>query len=487
MFAGLPIWEILLLTFGALISGVLWYVLPISNMSALIRRRWIAYIPIVIAVVLFVILRPQGWMLIFPVLGFLIFIHELGHFLTAKLFGITVKEFGFGFPPRMLGIRFKPHGTIYSINWIPLGGFVRMVGEHGEAIEKGTLVGQENEADKNVVYVRTSAVIEQATAQPVEVDFGDQSVLKRVIVLCAGSFMNLLFPAIVFTIILLLPQDAIVGTVVINGVAPGSPAQMAGINAGDMIVAVDGEEIDNHVDLIQRIMARLGSPTDVTVMRGAFITGNPVPEIISAQPEVLTIEPRLNPPTLMVVETVTDPSKQVSLADAQRYNPELLLGEEMTQGALGVLIGTANESVVKRSYSITEAVPMSLGRMRDVVLISKNGIARWTVGGPDPGLAGPVGIASVTGQVAQVGISPLIEFMALISISLGVVNILPIPALDGGRLLFVLIEWVRRGKKVSAQREGMVHMVGFVVLISLIVIITFVDVQRLINGDSLLP
>ena len=129
MIAGLPIGEILLLTLGVLISGVLWYVIPLSNKSAFTRRRWIAYIPALGAIALWVVLRPQGWMLIVPILGFLIFIHEAGHFLTAKWFGITVKEFGFGFPPRMVGLRFKPHGTIYSINWIPLGGFVRMVGE----------------------------------------------------------------------------------------------------------------------------------------------------------------------------------------------------------------------------------------------------------------------------------------------------------------------------------------------------------------------
>ena len=486
MFAGLPIGEILILTLGALISGVLWYLIPLSNNSAVVRRRWIAYIPVVAAIVLYVVLRPQGWMLIFPVLGFLIFIHELGHFLTAKWFGITVKEFGFGFPPRMFGVRFKPYGTIYSINWIPLGGFVRMVGEHGEEIEKGTLVGQAQEPDRNVVLYRRGSSGPVPSEPPPEVSFGEQSILKRVIVLVAGSFMNLLFPAIAFTVIFLLPQDITVGTVVINGVAPGSPAQEAGITRGDVIVAVNGRDVDNHFDLIQRIMARLGSPTEITVRRGTFISGSPIPEFTSAEPVVLTIEPRLNPPSLIVVETVTDSSRQVSLQDAQRYNSELKLGEEMTQGAIGVLIGTTNESVVKRSHSLFEAVPMSLGRMRDVVLISKNGIARWTAGGPDPGLAGPVGIASVTGQVAQVGISPLIELMALISISLGVVNILPIPALDGGRLLFVMIEWVRRGKRISPEREGLVHMVGFVVLISLIVLITIVDVQRLVSGESLL-
>lgn len=479
--------ELLLVALGALISGVLWYLIPLSKKSALTRRRWVAYIPVIVAILLYVVLRPQGWMLIFPVLGFLIFIHEAGHFITAKWFGITVKEFGFGFPPRMVGLRFKPHGTIYSINWIPLGGFVRMVGEHGEEIEKGTLVGQENEPDKNVVYIRTSAEQELATEPPPEVNFGEKSVLKRAIVLSAGSFMNLLFPALVFTIVFLLPQDVVVGTVIINGVAPGSPAQAAGITRGDMIIAVDGQQVDNHVDLIQRIMARLGSPTELTVQQGTFISGSPIPEITSSELQVLTIEPRLNPPTLIVVETVTIPDEQVSLVDAQRYNPELALGDEMTQGAVGILIGTAGERIVTRSHSLFEAVPKALGRMRDVVLISKNGIARWSAGGPDPGLAGPVGIASVTGQVARVGISPLFEFMALISISLGIVNILPIPALDGGRLLFVMIEWVRRGKRISPQREGLVHMVGFVVLISLIVLITIVDVQRLVSGDSLLP
>ena len=158
MFAGLPIGEILILTLGALISGVLWYLIPLSNNSAVVRRRWIAYIPVVAAIVLYVVLRPQGWMLIFPVLGFLILIHELGHFLTAKWFGITVKEFGFGFPPRMFGVRFKPYGTIYSFNWIPLGGFVRMVGEHGEEIEKGTLGGQAQNVEALSVTFETSTL-----------------------------------------------------------------------------------------------------------------------------------------------------------------------------------------------------------------------------------------------------------------------------------------------------------------------------------------
>ena len=123
--------------------------------------------------------------------------------------------------------------------------------------------------------------------------------------------------------------------------------------------------------------------------------------------------------------------------------------------------------------------------MWDVVIFTRNAVARWTAGGPNPGFTGPVGIAQVTGEIAKTGrIELVINLMALISISLGVVNILPIPALDGGRLLFVLIEGIRKGKRISPQREGMVHLVGFVVLIGLIVVISFFDVVRLLNGGS---
>jgi regulator of sigma E protease len=459
-----------------------------------------------------------AWLLVVPVLGFLIFIHELGHFLTAKWFGITVKEFGFGFPPRLIGFKFSRYGTIYSINWIPLGGFVRMIGENGENVtEEDT---ERHLSEKSVVFIRRGAdeagetsdhaskhdsVMEprqgnvalvqsgedeatepQGEKPPVEVSFADQTVLKRAIVLSAGSFMNLLFPVVTFAVLFLLPQDAIVGSVVVNGVAPGSPAARAGIREGDTIIAVQGRSVDNHIELIQRVMTRLGSATEIEIRRGAFITGNPIPEPISADTEIVMLVPRLNPPDLVVVENVGDPSKEVSLAEAQKYLPELQVGDTLTQGSVGIMIGTFGQHTEKRSYPVWDAVPMSFQKMWDVVLLTKNGVARWTAGGPDPGFAGPVGIARVTGEVARVGISPLIELMALISISLGVVNILPIPALDGGRLLFVIIEWVRRGKRISPQREGLVHLVGFVVLISLIVVISYFDVVRLLNGDSLI-
>ena len=562
-----------------------------------------------------------AWLLVFPVLGFLVFIHEMGHFLTAKWFGITVKEFGFGFPPRLVGIRFSPGGTIYSINWIPLGGFVRMVGEHGEGIEEGRYVRQKPE--KNVILVRGRhnypdfyglfAVPRDASQEdirrsyvelveliqlreperrdrmlhtlqiayselsnpekraaydemirnvkmepadppdyygllevsskasqeeidkgyedlvrlinekkpdnragliryaehahsvlsdpesrasydrrmravvPQEVSFATQSVLKRAIVLVSGSFVNLVFPIIVFAVMFALPHDVPSGRVVITAVAPDSPAEQAGLTSGDTVVAVNGNELDTHGDLMQEVMSSLGEQTELTVQRGVFITGNPSPQPTTGGHEIVSLVPRVKPPELRVVEQVVDPAKEVSLADARRYQPNLQVGDTLTQGAMGVMIGTFDTRMVERDYSVVQAVPMSFQQMWDVLTLTRTSIVRWASGGPDPGLSGPVGIARVTGQVAQIGISPLLQLTAIISISLGIVNLLPIPALDGGRLVFVVIEFLRGGKPISPRREGMAHLIGFLVLIGLIVVISYFDIVRLINGDSIIP
>ena len=390
------------------------------------------------------------WLLIIPVLAFLVFVHELGHFLAAKRFGIKVLEFGFGFPPRLFGIRYGE--TIYSINAIPLGGFVRMLGEEDPTDERS---------------------------------FARQSALKRSIVLCAGSFMNFVIPLVIFTALFAMPQDVPVGMVNVTGVAPGSPAQQAGVRAGDQVIAVNGERVRHHADLIGRVMVNLGSEVDLTLRRGSIVTGlrgSPDSSVV----ETVTVVPRLNPPELEVVETVTDPETQVSLRAARRYNVRLNPGDTMSQGAVGVMIGTSNVRLVKERQPVLESVPSAVERMWDVMVLTKNGFHRWAAGGPDPGLAGPIGIAQVTGQVARIGISPFFELVALISISLGILNILPIPALDGGRLMFVIIEWVRRGKRISPRREGLVHFIGFGLLIGLVVVISFFDITRILSGEGLI-
>ena len=393
-----------------------------------------------------------GWLLIVPVLGFLIFIHELGHFATAKWFGIKVTEFGFGFPPRIFGVRYRD--TVYSLNWIPLGGFVRMVGEEDPSHPRS---------------------------------FAGQARWKRAIVLVAGSVMNLAFPIAVFAILFTLPHDTIVGTVTISGVSPDSPAQEAGLRPGDQVLEVEGKRVENHYDLIQTVTGRLGRPTEFTIRRGLIVTGLAFsPEL--APVDKVTITPRLHPPEHVVVEEVTDPKTQMSLRAAQNVNPDAQVGDRIRQGAIGVLIGTANPKIVQRSFPVWDSVPMAVGRAWDVLALTQATLTSWARGGPDPGITGPVGIAQVTGEIAEeipnIGFSPMFEFVALISISLGIVNLLPIPALDGGRLLFVGIEWVRRGKRISPQREGFVHMVGFALLIGLIVAMSYRDIVRIIAGES---
>jgi regulator of sigma E protease len=151
-----------------------------------------------------------------------------------------------------------------------------------------------------------------------------------------------------------------------------------------------------------------------------------------------------------------------------------------------VQIATVDERRVSRSYPFWEAIPKAAVRMGETLLLFRNQIIGMALGVEEAQVAGVVGIAQVTGEVARAGWMPTLELIALLSLNLAIINILPIPALDGGRLLFVFLEWVRRGKRVSPEREGLVHAVGFAMLITLMVIISYFDVLRIIRGESLL-
>ena len=424
-----------------------------------------------------------GWLLIFPVLGFLIFIHELGHFATAKWFGIKVTEFGFGFPPRIFGVSYG--GTVYSVNWVPLGGFVRMVGEE----------------------------------DPTDPDsFARQSVAKRSIVLLAGSFMNLLLPVVIITVLLVLPHDALVGgDVVIIGIAPGSPAEAAGLRPGDTILSVNGLHMSTPRESVELIRANRGKTTEISVRRGSGVAGlGSSPELAAI--DKVTVVPRLDPPRQTVVEEVTDPTAvavtgprrvgeltfnpdgsfsfdtqvgeavsdtQVSLEVARRSDPDIEVGDTLVQGAIGVTIGLVNPKFAKTTDPVWRAVPKSFITIWDVMVFTWDGIFQGVATRSNPGITGPIGIAQVTDEVvARFGISWIFQLTALLSISLGIINILPIPALDGGRLMFVVIEWARRGRRISPQREGLVHLVGFVILISLVLVLSYSDIMRILNGES---
>jgi regulator of sigma E protease len=342
------------------------------------------------------------------ILILLVFAHEFGHFITAKLTRVKVEEFGIGFPPRI--VSFKRGETTYSLNAIPLGGFTKMLGE-----EDPTLPGS----------------------------LASKSIPIRLLVLSAGSLMNILLPILLLSISFMIPHDMVLEKVQVQEVASGSPAQIAGIQPGDTILAINDRTIKNRGDVGYIIQLNLGSEVNMLLQRGEL-----------GQQEV-TLEPRWKPPE--------------------------------GQGATGISIIGVDSTVVRESYPIWKAVPSSITHCWEVLVLFRNEVVGWFIGGRAPQLTGPIGIATLTGEMAKAGISPLLEFAALISINLAIINLFPFPGLDGGRLIFVALEWARRGKRISPKREGLVHLIGFIVLILLIMVISYFDIANIIHGGSALP
>lgn len=340
------------------------------------------------------------------VLLVLVLAHELGHFITAKLAGVPVLEFGFGYPPRLFAIRYK--GTDYSLNLLPLGGFVKLVGEEDPA-QPGGLAGR--------------------------------SIGVRLMVLGAGSFMNAVLPVVLLTATFMAPRDTVVGPVRIEDVAAESPAALAGLQAGDVIRRINDREISSIREVGYNIQLNLGSQIEVAVTR-------------DGQTRVATMVPRWNPPP--------------------------------GQGATGIVISMPEREAKTVALPLPQALGEGLRSSLDMLSLFKNGILSTFLARSGPAVTGPIGIAQVTGEVAQGGVLPLLEWMALLSMNLAVMNILPIPMLDGGRVFFVLLEWVRRGRRIPAEREGLVHLVGFVILMGLILIVSYYDIMRIVRGESIL-
>lgn len=346
------------------------------------------------------------------VLGLLVFVHELGHFAVARLLGVGVKEFGFGFPPRLWG--FKRKETEYSINWIPLGGFVRLLGEDGE----------ENDPRS----------------------FSVQPAWKRVLILCAGVFMNVVLAIVIFAVGFGIgfPTDVTEGIpagararnpqVQVVEVQTDSAATQAGINIGDVLLQVNGVPIGNVGDAQAAARAAGERAVPVVLRRGT--------------------EERTTTATLRMLESTGQPGLGVSLAQTAlvSYHPLRAVWEGIQAG-------------LRSLWYIVQAFGQFLGNL----------FVHRTVGDD---VAGPVGIAVITGQVAKLGFTYLLQFVALLSLNLAIINILPIPALDGGRLLFIVIEKLR-GKPVTQQLEAKIHGTSFAILIGLIALVTLRDVVKL--------
>lgn len=342
------------------------------------------------------------------VIAVLILVHELGHLITAKASGVRVDEFGLGFPPRLLSIRWG--GTRYSLNAIPLGGFVKMAGEEDPKVP-GSLASK--------------------------------GIGTRLLVLSAGSLMNALLPLLLFSIAFMVPHNLVTGQVVVEEVALNSPAARAGIEAGDVIVSINDKPVHNIGDLHRYIQLNLGKEVTLLIKHSDSTT------------EDARVIPRWKPPE--------------------------------GQGAIGIMIRLSNPTIISQHYPFWKAIPMGVGEYIETFVIFKNGILSMIIGTAPVAVTGPVGIAQITGEVARAGISPLLEFAAFLSINLAIINIFPLPALDGGRIAFVLLEWVRRGKRVSPKAEGLVHFIGFAMLMAVMLIITYQDIIRIISGESFMP
>lgn len=363
------------------------------------------------------------------VLSLLVFVHELGHFWVARKFGVKAEEFGFGFPPRVFGFYKSKDGgwkriggnkevtdasdTIYSINWIPLGGFVKIKGEDGES-----------------------------TKDPDS--FASKKIWQRAAILLAGVTMNIVLAGvlIIFGFMLGLPQvlegvgsNAIVSNqqIQIVNVNTDSPAQKAGLEIGDVIVSInenlftDGEELQKYVS------AHGDEKLAYVIKRG-------------------------------------DEELKLDIETNYAHNNEVK----------GIGISITNTGIVRYPFfsAIWEGIKATAYLFWAIISAFYLLIKGLVIGqGMSAEVAGPVGIATLTGQVARLGFVYLLQFTAMLSINLAIINALPFPALDGGRLLFLLIEKIK-GSPVKQEFEAIVHNVGFIVLMLLVLVVTYKDIAK---------
>ncbi|NLA27842.1 MAG: RIP metalloprotease RseP [Firmicutes bacterium] len=323
------------------------------------------------------------------IFGILVFVHEVGHFIAARLNGIKVLELAIGFGPKIYGWHRK--GTDYSLRIFPLGGFCRMFGDTPEEMnEPGS--------------------------------FNSKSPVRRASVLVAGSVMNLLLALLLFFIIFFFFTGVQqLDSSIIGAVIPGTPAESAGLMDGDEITAINGEPVAEWMDVVHSIERHAGEELILVVKRQ---------EIISEIHVIAEADP------------------------------------ESGKGKIGI-------APLIKKYQFAGSLANSFGFFGMII----SSLYQVITGQAPLDLVGPVGIVITIGEAAQTGFVYLIQLTGLISLSLGLVNLLPIPALDGGRLLFVLIEALR-GRPLDPEKEGFIHFIGFALLILLILFITYNDLIR---------
>lgn len=337
------------------------------------------------------------------VFGLLIFFHELGHFLVAKRVGILVHEFSLGFGPKVFG--FNRGETRYNLRLLPLGGFVRMAG-----------MDPNEEDDKGI---------------PIERTFNYKTAMQRAAVIVAGPLMNFILAAVVFALIFMV-QGMPYASTEVGEIIKGFPAEKAGLQVGDKIVAVNQETVEDWNQLVTETNKYPGEPLNLTISRN--------------EQEVH-----------LTVTTVKDESGQYKIGIKptepviKKLNPfaAIAAGTSFTIQISGLILSFIGQM-------FTQQAPADLG--------------------------GPVRVVSEIGKAAEFGVFSVMQLAAFLSINLGLFNLLPIPALDGSRVLFLLWEKVT-GKPVEPSKESFIHLIGFGLLLLLMVVITYNDIVSLMFGN----
>ncbi|PIS06692.1 hypothetical protein COT79_03280 [Candidatus Berkelbacteria bacterium CG10_big_fil_rev_8_21_14_0_10_43_14] len=342
------------------------------------------------------------------ILAVLILIHEFGHFIVARMVGIEVEEFAIGFPPRLLSKKIK--GTTYSINLIPLGGYVKLLGENGESTSHKAFV--------------------------------NKPVIPRLVVIVAGVTMNIILAVVIFTIgymigmaPLSIDAQSLGGdqstTVFIAGTLADSPAQKAGLESGDSIFSLDMEVMGSITDIQAFTKKHQGETVDLMIVRDGAKTD-----------KTITLATGDAPLGIQLVESI---------------NVKLSFIKALSAGLRETWLG------------ITTIVVFVINLVKNI----------FVSGSVAQEVSGPVGIYTLTAQATKLGFTYLLSLVALLSINLAVLNIMPFPALDGGRALFIALEGIFGRKIVREQVESVIHTVGFILLIILILAITARDILRL--------
>lgn len=380
------------------------------------------------------------------VLSALVLIHELGHFIVAKKFGIKVEEFGFGFPPRVWGK--KKGETLYSINLLPIGGFVKLYGEDDAG---GGKIGK----NKSAVAGHVKDINRAFFARPA---------WQRALVVVAGVIMNLFLAIAIFYVYLFISgfktevpllgnykffgvnQKNVVN--VVSFVEKGSPADRAGIRPPFKITAVNGRMLGSDDNVINIIKKNAGQPVSIDGQN-----------MLTYKPRSFSLTPRVNPPKGQgPIGVALDPIAELSYATPS---------QKLWSGVV--------HPINMMSYN--------LYAMKQLINFS---VRTGDLGAVRQGFSGPVGIYRIVDSFVRIpnlreSVLQLLNLAGIMSISLAFFNILPIPALDGGRFFFIIIELLT-GRKLAARYESIIHAVGFAVLIGLIFLITINDISNIFTG-----